>query len=151
MNAAGPDFLQAFLEGHDIACPGCGYNLRDLRGSHCPECGDELRLQVGLVEPRQAAPIVGLVGLAAGAGLSGLLLGYYFIRRFIFHDQFMSVEHTFFVLNLGGLLLEGAAMLLWLRSWRRVRQLTPTSRWLLVAGCWGLTLANLLIFTVFVK
>ena len=60
--------LRAFLAGRDVECPGCGYNLRDLGGSRCPECGDELVLRVGLAEPRQGALIAGLIGLAAGAG-----------------------------------------------------------------------------------
>jgi hypothetical protein len=31
--------LQALLQNRDCACPRCGYNLRGLTGTDCPECG----------------------------------------------------------------------------------------------------------------
>lgn len=31
--------LVSFLAGRDVACPGCGYNLRGLGEAICPECG----------------------------------------------------------------------------------------------------------------
>ncbi len=33
------DTLVGFLSERDVACPGCGYNLRGLVGRVCPECG----------------------------------------------------------------------------------------------------------------
>ncbi len=33
------DRLRQFLAGHNVLCPGCGYNLRDLQSNLCPECG----------------------------------------------------------------------------------------------------------------
>src|SRR4051812_12100108 len=68
--------LLGFVHDRDVSCPGCGYNLRNLRNDRCPECGEQLELGLRLAEPRQAAPIAGLVGLAAGMGLGGLLLVY---------------------------------------------------------------------------
>lgn len=35
-----------------MPCPRCGYSLRDLTSTRCPECSDELRLRVGLATPR---------------------------------------------------------------------------------------------------
>lgn len=31
--------------GRDVPCPRCGYNLRDMEHSVCPECGDALELE----------------------------------------------------------------------------------------------------------
>jgi uncharacterized membrane protein YdjX (TVP38/TMEM64 family) len=39
------DALGAALRGRDVPCPGCGYNLRDLTGDRCPECGIELTVE----------------------------------------------------------------------------------------------------------
>src|SRR5262245_32084681 len=68
------ELLNRYLADRDVLCPGCGYNLRDLTRDHCPECDQGLALRVGLVESGLAGFIAGLIGLAAGAGFSGLLL-----------------------------------------------------------------------------
>jgi hypothetical protein len=36
--------LRWYLAGRDVACPRCRYNLRDLKGRRCPECGLTLNL-----------------------------------------------------------------------------------------------------------
>src|SRR5688572_24753805 len=38
-DAAPAGLLRAFLAGRDVSCPNCEYNLRDLAGDRCPECG----------------------------------------------------------------------------------------------------------------
>jgi len=38
------DLLTHYFANRDISCPTCGYNLRDLRGDHCPECGQTLEI-----------------------------------------------------------------------------------------------------------
>ena len=144
-----PDHLRQFLDGRDAPCPGCGYNLRDLQGSRCPECGDDLVLQVGLAEPRQAAPIAGLIGLAAGAGMSGLLIGYAAIVTLL--RSYGGPPATFMVLTTGGFVVEGTALAIWLQYWRTIRRLSPGPKSLLVAGCWGLTILNLVVFSIFVR
>lgn len=68
-----PDLLVDFLAGNDVPCPRCGYNLRGLRTPQCPECGDTLQLQVGLVDPKLGAFIALLVALCVGFGGSSLL------------------------------------------------------------------------------
>ncbi len=44
--------LLEFLRGRDAPCPLCGYNLRDLSASTCPECREPLALAVGFRKPR---------------------------------------------------------------------------------------------------
>jgi hypothetical protein len=66
--------LIEFLSRNDAPCPRCGYSLRNLTADRCPECGDRLRLQVGLVEPRLGAFIASLIACGLGLGGSGLIL-----------------------------------------------------------------------------
>lgn len=65
--------LREFLAERDTPCPRCAYNIRALTGSRCPECGSDLELRVGLVEPRLAAYIALLVACCLGFGASALL------------------------------------------------------------------------------
>lgn len=70
MNEA--DRLAGYLHGRDAACPGCGYNLRGLRGTACPECGEGLTVQK--IRYQRASPLtpsffVGSAGLLAGGVL----------------------------------------------------------------------------------
>ena len=44
--------LREFLCDRDAPCPRCGYNLRDLPASACPECHENLALAVGFRKPR---------------------------------------------------------------------------------------------------
>lgn len=142
-------FLRQYLSTRDCPCPACGYNLRGLTSPLCPECGQFLELTVRLTEPRQAALITGLVGLAAGAGFAGLLLVYATFNvltsgRRGFHDPFILI-------NAAGLFVHGLAIWLWLRNWRRLR-LTPA--WLrrpLVVVCFVLPVLLLAVFTAFIR
>ena len=147
--AAEAELLRIYLASRDVECPQCKYNLRDLTGTRCPECGEELILRVQPVEPRQAAPLAGLVILSAGAGLNVLLL------------VFMAIEITrrpsgggwgeFAAVNI----TEGAVMsvcvVAWLWCWRRIRRLDAWHRWLLVVGCGALTLADLIFFSKLIR
>lgn len=38
--------LQQFLADRDVPCPHCGYNLRGLQASVCPECKHDLQLKL---------------------------------------------------------------------------------------------------------
>src|SRR5947207_14443971 len=71
--AADETALLDFLRDRDVACPLCRYNLRALTSPRCPECGRELRLSVGLLEPRQGAWLTGQIALTAAAGI-GLMI-----------------------------------------------------------------------------
>jgi hypothetical protein len=62
--------LAAYLADRDYPCPGCGYNLRGLKVRYCPECRQELQLQVGLVDAglgRVIGAASGFLGGACGA------------------------------------------------------------------------------------
>lgn len=66
--------LEAFVAERDVPCPGCGYNLRGLGGSRCPECGLEVRLGVQLEDPAMGSLMVTLAALFGLVGASGALL-----------------------------------------------------------------------------
>lgn len=140
----------AYLADRDVECPACGYNLRGLRTARCPECGEHLRLRLAPAEPRQGACIAGLVGLAMGAGFSGLLLLYFLIMT-------MSVGMPpqpfwkFIAVMAGGLLLQGGLLLWWIQSWRRIRRMSAFARRSLAIGCFLLSLGNLAMFTASVR
>lgn len=71
--------LIAFVRGRDIPCPLCGYNLRDLVAPRCPECDEQLRLAVGLVEQR-IAPYLLTIAPCLAAGGSALVIGALVLR-----------------------------------------------------------------------
>jgi len=145
-NAPGDGLLKAFLCDRDVACPQCDYNLRNLHGSRCPECGEELVLGVNLVEPRQKLLIAGLIGLAAGVGFNGLLMIYLGIQMLERH--WGGGYDTFLLVNGVGVAVEGAALGVWLYQWRRIRRAPRGVRTSLMLACWGLTLANFVIFSL---
>jgi hypothetical protein len=143
--------LRVFLAGRDVACPNCEYNLRDLTGDRCPECGQDLVIRVQLAEPKMAAFLAGLIGLSAGAGFSGLILLYWFILTFFVFRGGGGNGARILTLTLGGLALESGAMLGWLRFRGRLRTLKPQTRWTLVVACWILSLVNLVWFSLFIR
>src|SRR5688500_7789704 len=140
--------LTQFLSIRDVPCPGCGYNLRHLASSRCPECAQEIRLGIHLAEPRQGLLIAGLIGLSAGAGLSGLLLLYGLIAALT-----MTVDgfSKFFIINGVGFILFGSGLLLWLRRWRQLRRLPGRARAWCVATIWVSVLSFLLVFTFYIN
>ncbi len=50
----GGTMVSAFLADRDLACAGCGYQLRGVRGAECPECGRAIEppAYAALVSPK---------------------------------------------------------------------------------------------------
>ena len=143
------DLLGRFLHGRDVACPGCGYNLRDLPGDRCPECGQEIVLHLQLAEPRQAALLAGLIGLSAGAGLNGLLVVYFVIISVFM--RFASPDNRFLWTIGIGLAVHAIGLVVWLRYWRRIRRLGGGTRWLLALACCVMPLVDIVIFSFSIR
>lgn len=61
--------LLDFVADRDVACPACKYNLRALTSPSCPECGNTLRLSVGVADGINSAWITALVATLLPAGL----------------------------------------------------------------------------------
>lgn len=144
------ELLEQYLANRDELCPACGYNLRGLTGTHCPECGDELRLHVGLVEPKKAAFFTGLIGLSAGGGFSGLLM-VYAICFIIFRGGGGGPGFGDIFLLMGETTVAGLFIALWIRSARRIRRLSTVAQWWLALLCCLLAPVNLIIFAAVVQ
>jgi len=67
------ELLLAFLRDRDAACPACGYNLRNLTRPVCPECREDLALQVGYQKPR-IGPIVATIAPSIFSGICGVIM-----------------------------------------------------------------------------
>jgi hypothetical protein len=56
-----------FVRHRDVHCPRCDYSLRNALHPTCPECGEPLRLTVGVVQPIMGALLATIVpGLGCG-------------------------------------------------------------------------------------
>lgn len=117
-----------FLRGRDIACPKCGYNLRNATGTVCPECGVELMLHI---HPRFAPGSV-----SSATGTFGIVLG-----------LVMCVVATLIGLTSGWmravppvfLFVTGVVQLvLWEKYHRRVRARRPDMLWVYTCSGWAI-------------
>lgn len=68
------DLLVEMLRRHDVPCPVCRYNLRNLTGNVCPECGQAFTLRVGSGTPRFGMLLLFLAPMLMTAG-AALFLG----------------------------------------------------------------------------
>ena len=99
----GHEWLFEFLRERDVPCPLCGYNLRALHSNCCPECGRELRLNIGLAESYVKAWVAALVTMGASAGV-GL-----FVLMVVLKEgwppprlRLLSVSLAYFILSIPG-------------------------------------------------
>ncbi len=132
------EFLRAFLAERDLPCPLCGYNLRALRSEKCPECGSEVEVTVGLTEPRMAAFIAGVVGLAAGLGFCALILlwvGWLHVTR----DGGPGLNKLWMLPI--GVVVNAVALRIWLGLRRRIRTMSRRKQWVAAVACFWLSLA----------
>lgn len=66
LTASQRSLLRRYLADHDVPCPRCEYNLRDLESDSCPECGEPLsytKVKRGLPRPNDAAMSLTEIGL----------------------------------------------------------------------------------------
>lgn len=65
--------LREFLAANDAACPVCGYNLRGLLASTCPECNAPLALGVTSENLSIGPWVLAIVSFAMAAGFDGVV------------------------------------------------------------------------------
>jgi hypothetical protein len=128
--------LLDYLRGRDVGCPLCNYNLRGLTSCRCPECGHELRLGVGLVEPRIGAWVTCLVGVTAAGGMGVLTAINLVVRGW---GRFSAGSRPLDFMALAWFLASVALVPILIVSRRRYRRLSPPNQWALAAGAIALT------------
>lgn len=143
------DILKEYLAARDVACPGCGYNLRGLTTGRCPECAEHLELRVASHDPRPGAFIAGIVALASGAGFSGLLLVYALVRIALSGGR--NVLPGFLIIVSINAVIETLLLIAWLRYRSAFHRHAPPIQRLLVLGCWAVSLVNLIVFTALIR
>ncbi len=133
VNGADPLLIE-FLAERSVACPVCGYDLRLLQRPECPECGETIALRIMPREPHLAAFLTGMIGLSVAAGPSAifvLIIGYFAIS-----DPGNRMLLGFLMVTLPIALISGTALIIWLRSARRLRRSSDATRWFLAILCW---------------
>lgn len=144
------DVLAKYLADRDEPCPSCRYSLRGLQGAVCPECGQELMIRVGLVEPRLAAWLFGLVGISAGLGFCALMTTYFLLTMLQYGwDIFGDINGAFITLVLG-IPFGITALVVWLKSRRRLCRASSGTRWTLATVATVLMLAFPITFLVWI-
>lgn len=136
----GDDHLIAWLRTRDVACPICAYNLRDLAGVHCPECGGRLRLHVGSDNMKLGAWFVGVLGLALALGFDGVVTTL-MIGVFILEPPTSPGERQVVLTLIGCFVLltvlAGMGVLAMVRARRRWARLGVGTQWKVAAAIFG--------------
>ncbi|MCZ6850805.1 MAG: hypothetical protein O7F17_04115 [Planctomycetota bacterium] len=66
--------LELLLAARDIPCPVCGYNLRAIASTNCPECGAKLDLRVGSTDLKLGPWLAALLAGALPLGIVSFVL-----------------------------------------------------------------------------
>lgn len=131
--AHGHGLMRQFLAERDTPCPGCGYNLRGLTGSACPECNQALQLSVGLVEPRLGAFVAGVVGLGMSLGFCAVMLAWVGTIMLVSPRRGPPMQDLIpMMIGLGFSLAALTAWVLGRRRW--LGRMSPIARWAWAAG-----------------
>ena len=135
--------LIEFLQQRAAACPLCGYNLHKLESPRCPECGRELKLTIGMVQPYLSAWIALLIVACASGGF-GLVCIIIPLK-----DGWPQWQHHYDLLNAAFifhmLMVPTATLVMLLR--RKLLRLARATQWTLFAAV--LTVCFLM-FTLFI-
>ncbi|MCH8165569.1 MAG: hypothetical protein IH889_08165 [Planctomycetes bacterium] len=70
------ELLKALLAERDLPCPVCGYNLRAIASTNCPECGAKLDLRVGSTDLKLGPWLLTMLAGALPLGFFVCLLGF---------------------------------------------------------------------------
>ncbi len=101
--------LLDFLQGRDVPCPLCRYNLRDLTRPRCPECRHDLLLTVGVTKPRFLWFLLAVIPCAFAGIAAGLLLIPMIVRSLAGggppEPQIFALDALGWLSALGGLVL----------------------------------------------
>ena len=137
------DALRRHLTDHDAPCPNCAYSLRGLASDRCPECNQELRLTVGLAEPRIGLYLLALLPVLSGAGLCAVMLTCVAVMTMLKGSPGARAHFIIYYLPALALLVLGTAAVLMLTSAGRrwFRSLDPAPRTQTIVASWVLLAA----------
>lgn len=140
--------LEMFLAEREVPCPNCGYNLRGLQGSTCPECGLSLSLRVNLTEQRMAAWVTGLIALACSLGWSGLFL---LLVVAVFLADMEPIPWWIFAYFGTGFVLSAVLVLSWLKRRSEFRRRSILTRWVIALSCFAVPVTNASFYLVILQ
>ena len=155
---ADPALLRQYLANRDAPCPNCGYNLRNLTGEACPECGETLYLglgqcprcrrsllvSLGLKEARPRAFLAGLIGLATSAGYSGLLLLHYMSIYVVFGQETYPTD-AYLISAAFSFVASTGLLLLWLANRPLLDGRPVVHQTGLAVLCWLVPIVNMMV------
>ncbi len=130
-------FLKRYLQVFEASCPRCQYNLHQLTGTTCPECGMGLVLTVGAVEPDLRAWITLVVSLCLGAGLGLFWIPVLLNQGMLDDDALGTIVCSIACIPLALLALCGR---------RRFIKMQPANQWKLTVCGVGLTVTAFVTF-----
>lgn len=78
------ELRRRFVEGRDVPCPSCNYNLRNTTSDRCPECGELLRLRINVPRTHRRA---WLAAMLAGSIPFGFHLTITCIAAWAWHQR----------------------------------------------------------------
>lgn len=127
--------ITSYLADQDVPCPVCHYNLRSNRSDCCPECGQELQLELRLAKPIHIPFIAGMIPLAAIVGFNAIFLAIILIIG-VTEDDYEEV--LFGGITLGSILVPSILLLwCWIRFRVRLLARSRVARSIWVSLCWA--------------
>ena len=143
------DLLCAFLADTDAPCPGCGYNLRGLTWSVCPECQRSISLAIEGTQPLQRIRPALLLGAVVVACLNCMFGIVMFVYQMFVSGMFTAQRDPFAVFysidTLVGVtlvVLGGVRLIGWYRRSRSPQRETEVAR-LARYVCWYVLMKGL--------
>lgn len=138
--------LLEFLDGRDVECPNCSYNLRDLTQLICPECKEQLALSVGFARSKIGLVLAALIP-GAFSGICAALLLASFIIAFFFSPSPSPIPPGIILIDGFGWL---SGLLTWLLFTRRHAFLKQSRKFQLewVVAIWLVHLGAFTILTL---
>jgi hypothetical protein len=133
--------LLKFVRTLASPCPICRRSLAGMEADRCPHCGEDLVLDVAMSDPCTRHLVLGAVGLGVGFGFCTSLAAILMVQILNYPNFAGSAAPDllrFLPLFLGVPVL-GVALIVWIRSRRRIRSASGRRRWLGVLACWLLT------------